>query len=75
MNSRISVSSASAATLIGGWRHALRGQDPLGDRLLPALTGLLAAQQVGQPAGGDGDQPAERVVGTTLVRARWSRPR
>ena len=40
---------------------------PAGDGVLPALPGLLAAQQVGQPARGDADQPGQRVVRPPLA--------
>jgi hypothetical protein len=64
-NSRMSVSSGSAvAASAAGASHS-----PGGIRraaLFSALPGLLAAQQVGQPAGGDRDQPAARVAGETF---------
>ena len=46
-----------------------------GDGVLPPLPGLLAAQQVGQPAGGDRDQPAARVVRDARRPATAWRPR
>jgi len=49
-------------------RRALLGQHPAGDRVLAALPGLLAAQQVGEPPPGDRDQPAPRIVRQTLLR-------
>src|SRR3569833_3733375 len=48
--------------VVGGRRRGGRGpgQCPLGDGALAAPAGLLRAQQVGQPPGGDRDQPAAR---------------
>jgi hypothetical protein len=54
--------------LIGGGRHTLGGQGPPAKCVLSTLSGLLAAQQIRQPSGGDRDQPAQRVIGTTVVR-------
>src|SRR5262249_27392556 len=47
---------------------AFGGQRPLGNGVLSALTSLLAAQQIGQLAGGDRDQPPKRFVRTPLGR-------
>jgi len=47
---------------VGGGRQPLPGKGPAGDAVLAALAGLLAAEQVGEPARGDRDQPAPRVV-------------
>ena len=74
-NSRISVSSASAGGLVGGRGAPLLRQHPPGHRVLPPPAGLLAAQQVGQPAGRDGDQPAARVVRYAVARPTVRRPR
>src|SRR5258707_8832647 len=46
----------------------LVGQDPLGDDGFTALTRLLAAYQVCQPAGGDCDQPGAGTVGYAVLR-------
>ena len=54
--------------LVGGWGHPLRGQGPLGNGVLSALTSLLAAQQIRQSARGDGDQPSKRIIGTPVLR-------
>jgi hypothetical protein len=51
---------------VGGGRQPLVGQHPPGHRLLAALPGLLAAQQVGQPARGDGDEPGAGVLRNTV---------
>src|SRR2546430_5106551 len=53
---------------VGGGCQPLVGQYPPGDGVLPALAGLLAAQQVGQPARGDRDQPGARVVRYAVLR-------
>ena len=53
--------------LVRGGCQLLIGQHPPGDDVLPPLAGLLAAQQVGQPAGGDGDQPAQRLVRDAIL--------
>lgn len=43
------------------------GQHPSGDGVFTALASLLAAQQVGQPARGDRDQPTSRIVGDAIL--------
>jgi len=43
-----------------GGRFAARGQ------VFAVSAGVIGAPQVGQPAGGDGDQPAARVGGQAL---------
>src|SRR4029077_1677790 len=53
---------------VGGRGQPLTGRDLPGGRFSPPLPGLFAAQQVGQPAGGDRDQPAARVVRDALGR-------
>src|SRR4051812_45677316 len=54
------------ALICWGLRDSLGWQQPLRNRLLPALAGLLTSQQVRQATRCDRDQPAERVIGTTL---------
>ena len=51
-----------------GEARRLAGKLPTSHRILAAPTGLLAAQQIGQPTGCDGDQPAPRVVRDSVVR-------
>jgi len=53
---------------VGGRSQPLTGRDLPGGRFFPPPPGLLAAQQVGQPAGGDRDQPAARVARNALGR-------
>ena len=57
---------------VGPGGQAVAGRDLAGSGLLPALPGLLRAQEVGQPTGGDGDQPAAWTgwdsVGRPLAR-------
>src|SRR4029453_17202826 len=48
--------------------NLLLRQTPPRNGVLPASASLLAAQQIGEPAGGDCDQPALRVVRQTLTR-------
>ena len=73
-NSRISESSRSGSApsvaqdrSAAGASHS-SGSDPGGDRVLALPTRLLAAQQVGQPAGGDGDQPARAGCRRAVLR-------
>ncbi len=56
-----------ATVSAAGASHCV-GQGPPGDGVLTALASLLAAQQVGQPARGDGDQPTARVVRDAVLR-------
>ena len=53
---------------VRGGCDAISGQGPLCNGVLSALTSLLAAQQIGQSARADGDQPAKRVVGKAVLR-------
>ena len=52
---------------LGGINLLLR-QLPPRNGVLAASASLLAAEEVGEPAGGDSDQPALRVVRQTLTR-------
>ena len=53
---------------VGPGGQAVAGRDLPGSGLLPALPGLLRAQEVGQPTGGDGDQPAAWTGGDSVGR-------
>ncbi|RAO53578.1 hypothetical protein ONO86_01495 [Micromonospora noduli] len=53
---------------VGGGGAPLLRQHPPGHRVLPPHPGLLATQQVGQPTGRHGDQPATRIVRYAVAR-------
>ena len=75
-NSRTSVSSdVGRRSRRRPRRQPFVGQRPAGDGVLAALPGLLAAQQIGQPARRDRDQPASRVVRDAVRRPLGRRPR
>lgn len=56
-----------AGLLVGGVREEFRGRRGQGQGVLAAAARGLAAHLVDEPAGGDGDQPAPRVVGDALL--------
>ena len=68
------MSSVSVSSLLGPLlvarrrREGLVGGDLRGGRVLAPPARLLAAQLVGQPARGDGDEPGPRALGHALLR-------